>query len=178
MTRAGSSRVCLARPTIQDCEEFLKCVRHSRSFHRPWVYPPSTAAGFARFLEGLNAARNEGFLVKLRETEEIAGVFVVSEIMRGVMQSAYLGFYAVSPHGGLGYMGDGLRLLLRYVFRELRLHRLEASIQPENLRSLKLVRRYGFRHEGFSPRYLKIGGKWRDHERWAILAEDWRASRG
>ena len=74
-------------------------------------------------------------------------------------------------------MQSGLRLVLRYAFRELRLHRVEASIQPDNPRSVSLVSRCGFRKEGYSPRYLKIGGKWQDHERWAILVDDWRSAR-
>ena len=73
-------------------------------------------------------------------------------------------------------MAEGLALLLRHAFRELKLHRLEANIQPGNLASIELARRCGFRLEGFSPRYLKVGGRWRDHERWAITREEWRES--
>jgi len=64
--------------------------------------------------------------------------------------------------------------MLRHVFVTMKLHRLEANIQPRNAASIAVVKRAGFSLEGYSRRYLKIGGRWRDHERWAILAEDWR----
>jgi ribosomal-protein-alanine N-acetyltransferase len=53
------------------------------------------------------------------------------------------------------------------------LHRLEANIQPGNLSSIGLVRSLGFKKEGFSEKYLQINGEWMDHERWAILVENW-----
>jgi len=112
-------------------------------------------------------------LVIRSDDEAIVGVYNLSQIARGFFQSAYLGYYAFAPTAGSGLMAEGLELVLRYAFRELKLHRLEANIQPGNERSKKLVERAGFRYEGFSPRYLKIGGRWRDHERWAITKEDW-----
>ena len=75
-------------------------------------------------------------------------------------------------------MREGMQLTLRFAFNELRLHRVEANIQPANKKSLALAKRSGFRREGFSPRYLKIGGRWRDHERWAILSDDPKSGKG
>jgi ribosomal-protein-alanine N-acetyltransferase len=170
--RAKASRVCLRPPRPDDCEEFLSLTRSSRETLRPWVYPPLDPAGFRRYLARLEEARNHGFLVCSRSDSAILGVINVNEIVRGVFQSAYLGFYLGSRFEGQGYMTEGLRLVLHTAFGPLRLHRLEANIQPENERSKALVRRCGFRREGFSRRYLKIGGRWCDHERWAILRED------
>ncbi|MBC8106827.1 MAG: GNAT family N-acetyltransferase [Anaerolineae bacterium] len=71
-------------------------------------------------------------------------------------------------------MTEAMELLLRHAFTKMKLHRLEANIQPDNSASIALVQRCGFRMEGRSPRYLKIAGRWRDHGRWAITIEDWR----
>jgi ribosomal-protein-alanine N-acetyltransferase len=108
---------------------------------------------------------------------ELAGVVNVSEIVRGAFCSAYLGYYAFVPNDGCGYMRAGLAKAIGLLFGKYRLHRLEANIQPENARSIALVRGLGFTCEGYSSRYLKIGGRWRDHERWALRSELWR-SRG
>src|SRR5262245_51861659 len=77
------------------------------------------------------------------------------------------------PHAGQGYMTEGMALALDVAFRKLELHRVEVNIQPTNARSLALAQRIGFTREGFSRRYVKIAGRWRDHVRYAILAEDW-----
>ncbi len=116
-------------------------------------------------------------LVCRLEDGAIVGVFNLSQIFRRAFQSAYLGFYAGAPYAGRGYMREGMQLLLRHVFQTLKLHRVEANAQPQNVRSIALIRRSGFHREGFSPRYLKVAGRWRDHQRWAITAEDWRRRR-
>jgi ribosomal-protein-alanine N-acetyltransferase len=95
----------------------------------------------------------------------------ISEIVRGCFQNAYLGYYAFEPLAGRGLMRAGLAKVIRHAFTKMKLHRLEANIQPGNKRSIRLVKALGFRREGISPRYLKVAGRWREHERWTILAD-------
>ncbi|MBX9901547.1 MAG: GNAT family N-acetyltransferase [Burkholderiaceae bacterium] len=94
----------------------------------------------------------------------------VTNTVLGAFRSAYLAYYVFAGHEGRGIMREGLTAVVRHAFKNMKLHRLEANIQPDNLRSIRLVQACGFSLEGYSPRYLKIGGRWRDHERWAILA--------
>ena len=115
-------------------------------------------------------------MVCRNEDHAIVGVVDASQVYMGPLRSAYLGYYSFAPFIGLGYMTEGLGLAVRYAFGSMGLHRLEANIQPGNEASIALARRCGFKLEGFSPRYLKIAGRWRDHERWAILAEYLRGS--
>ena len=166
--------VYLRHPVRGDLEEFLSLVSASRGLHRPWVYPPNNEQAFYAYVDRTSSDRFLGFFVCLLQTGAIVGVANLSEVVRGLFQSAYLGFYGHIDYSGRGLMREGLLLLLRHAFRKVKLHRIEANVQPENARSLALVRALGFRREGFSPKYLKIGGRWRDHERWALLAEDYK----
>lgn len=177
MRRGGASlsgpRVLLRPVEASDATEFIALMRKSRGLHRPWTYPPQTEAAFIEMVRRNADARREAFLICLREADAIIGALALSEIVRGNFGNAYLGYYLGAPYTGQGYMTEAIRLLLRHAFRSMGLHRIEANIQPENKDSIAVARRCGFRLEGYSPRYLKIGGRWRDHERWAIVAEDW-----
>ncbi len=170
--------VFLRNPSARDRDEFLERAHASRQLHRRWVFAPSDPDAFAAYLKRSRTAETEALLVCRQEDGAIVGVYNVSQIYYGHLRSAYLGYYAFTPFSGQGYMREGIRLTLRHAFGPLTLHRLEANIQPENEPSLALVEGAGFRLEGYSPRYLKIGGRWRDHERWAILAEDLHPLRG
>ena len=167
------SRVTIARPGRADQADFLALTRGSRGHHRPWAHPPQDAAGFRELLHRDAREDTEALLVRRVEDGALVGVFVLSQIFRKGFQSAGLGYYGSAEHAGHGYMSEGLALVLDHAFGPLGLHRVEANIQPGNEPSLALARRAGFRKEGFSPRFLKIGGRWRDHERWAILSEEW-----
>lgn len=168
--------VYLRAPQPSDALRFCELMLESRKLHANWVQPPLSAVEFAGYLKRNRAADFAGMLLCRHEDDDIVGVFNLSQIVHGALMSAYLGYYVAALHAHNGYMRAGLQLALRHAFRDLKLHRLEANIQPRNVASRSLVQQAGFRLEGFSPRYLKIGGRWRDHERWAILAEEWHPS--
>jgi ribosomal-protein-alanine N-acetyltransferase len=167
--------VFLRAPLPADRDEFVSLMVASRSFHRPWATAPTDPERFAAYLTDAGRPDFEAMLVCRRSDEAILGFFNLSQIVRRSLQSAYLGYAVGRPFAGQGYMREAIQLVLRHAFVDLRLHRIEANIQPANEASIALARGAGFRREGFSPRYLKIAGRWRDHERWAILADDWRA---
>jgi [ribosomal protein S5]-alanine N-acetyltransferase len=167
------ARVALRVLERGDREPFLALARESRELHRPWTYPPERSDQF----DDLYArSRRDDFACLLacpvEEPRAIVGVFTISQIVRGAFQSAYLGYYANQHHAGRGLMREAMEQVLDHAFGPLALHRLEANIQPGNQPSIALARGAGFRLEGFSPRYLLIGGQWRDHERFAITADE------
>jgi ribosomal-protein-alanine N-acetyltransferase len=172
-------RTFIRRGRERDAEEFVQLMRDSRQLHQPWSYPPTEPHEFVALVERARADDFELFLLCSRDDGRVLGFFNLSQIFRGPFMNAYLGYAVGQPYGGSGFMTEGIALVLRHAFGPLGLHRLEANIQPGNARSIALAKRAGFRLEGFSPRYLKIDGRWRDHERWAILAEEYnRAVRG
>ena len=164
-----SSRVTLRRITGDDQDEFIERVRASADLHKPRMSLPATPEAFREFLGRFDEGHTaEGLLVCLRDTGAIAGNVNINSIIRGRFQNGSLGYAAFTPYAGRGYMTEGLGLVLRHAFVELRLHRLEAQIAPDNHASIKLIERHDFRYEGYSPDVLFIGGEWRGHGRWAL----------
>ena len=156
---------------------FLEATQRSVELHGDYARPPTTLEQYREFVKRCRGASHIGHLV-CTEDGSLAGVINLNEIVRGSFRSAYLGYYAFAPHDRRGYMRAGLLAVLRRAFGRHRLHRVEANIQPDNARSIALVHGLGFRREGYSPRYLKIAGRWRDHERWALTVEDFRQRSG
>ena len=178
-TRAASLKpeIRLEAPSVRHAEELIAAVRRSRRLHGGWVTnAPATRDQYRAFLRYSRTQSRISRFVRI-DDEDLAGVVNISEIVLGSFRSAYLSYYAFEPHQRRGYMRAGVSAMIKLAFHERRLHRLEANIQPENAPSIALVRSLGFELEGYSPRYLKIAGRWRDHERWAIRSESWRAKR-
>jgi ribosomal-protein-alanine N-acetyltransferase len=164
--------VSLRAPTPADEEAFLAAVRRSRELHGPWIQAPSTPDAYRDHCDRIAREEAAGFLI-VEEGGGVAGYATIGNIVRARFQSAYLGFAAFEPYAGRGHMRAGLRLVVDEAFGPLGLHRLEANVQPGNERSAEMIKRLGFRLEGHSPRFLRIDGEWRDHDRWAITEEEW-----
>jgi ribosomal-protein-alanine N-acetyltransferase len=167
------SPVTTSAPTAADCDEFIAAAQASQDAILPWVDPPGSRERFAAYLD--RSARDDFacFLVRHSECGGLIGFVNINNIVRGGFQSGYLGYAGFVTHRGQGLMSAGVAAVVSTAFADLGLHRLEANIQPANARSIALVRRLGFRREGLSPHYLMVDGQWRDHERWAVVADEW-----
>ena len=164
-------RTWLDEPRIEHTREFIKAMRDSRGLHHPWLSAPCDPEAWRRYLDRLQRPNEAGFLVRLAGDNALCGVVNLNVITYEALCSAYLSYYAVEKYAQKGYMKEGLQLVIDHAFNQIGLHRLEANIQPGNERSIRLVESLGFECEGYSPKYLKINGRWRDHERWALRSD-------
>ena len=165
------SRVSIARGALTDRADLIRANQDSRAHHLPWAEPFTDDAGFDVWFARSLTGPNVGLVAREIASARVVGIVNISNIVLGAFRSAYLGYYGMAWCAGRGLMTEAVGLAVRYAFDTLGLHRVEANIQPGNAPSIALVRRLGFTKEGFSPRYLRIGGDWRDHERWARLAD-------
>jgi ribosomal-protein-alanine N-acetyltransferase len=172
--RSRSQRVYLRHPEASDFDEMLLRYRASHELFKGVASAKYDRPTFERLLESADTDTGKTFLICVVGTGAIAGQLSLSQIFYRGFQNAYLGYHLFSGFTGHGYMTEAVSMVLRYAFDRLKLHRIEANVQPTNLASIAVLKRNGFIKEGFSRRYLKINGRWRDHERWAIIAEDWR----
>jgi [ribosomal protein S5]-alanine N-acetyltransferase len=103
----------------------------------------------------------------------LIGEVNLNNINRGPLQCGTIGYWIARQHAGKGYVPEGVVVLLRFAFEELRLHRLEICIVPRNTPSRRVVEKLQIRDEGTATRYLEIDGVWEDHVRFGITAEEW-----
>ncbi len=177
--RGLARRVSIRPPCAADERELSRLREASWDFLAPWESaPPPAPFGeewFATYIESAARDDTERLLICRADDGAIVGGANISAIVRGAFHCGFLGYWIGGPFARQGLMSEALPLVLDHAFGALSLHRVEANVRPENTASIALVRRSGFRREGFSPKYLRISGEWRDHERWALLAEEWRA---
>jgi ribosomal-protein-alanine N-acetyltransferase len=135
-----------------------------------------TRAEFSKVLKRLRAVRSKDqfhhFGVFLSSTGELIGTVSAMDVLRGLSQSAYLGYSLFNRHWGRGYGKEAVRAMIDIAFRDLKLHRLEAGIEPRNRRSILLARALKLRKEGLKRRAVFLKGKWVDLVMYSITSEE------
>ncbi len=157
-----------------DFEEMLELFKSSLEFYKGLINPPLDLESFKVYVERNLEEANECFVICQNIDNKIVGAINLTQIFRKLFQNCYLGYSLGVNFTGKGFMSEAVNLALKHAFENLKLHRVEANVQPHNLSSIKVLQRSGFSKEGFSRKYLKIDGVWCDHERWAIISEDWK----
>ena len=154
--------VPIVQPTVKlrplhanDENTFMQGLRSSRELLKPWMQVPLRRKAFQQYVQEMNTADDRAWAVIRNDTRELAGVVELRNIFHGDFKNAYLIYYAFQPHLGQGLMRQAVEQAIGIAFKRLKLHRLEANIQPDNLASVALVRACGFSKEGFSPRFFK-----------------------
>jgi ribosomal-protein-alanine N-acetyltransferase len=178
--RLERSRVYLRFPVQRDWRNWAALRAESRDFLAPWeptwAYDALTRGAFRRRLKMYKSEMRQGvtysFLIFRRVDDVLLGGITLSNLRRGVAQSATLGYWIGSPHGNQGYMTDSLAAILEFAFSRIGLHRVEAACLPANEASRRLLLRSGFREEGYAREYLRISGRWQDHQLFAILRDN------
>ncbi len=175
-----SGRILLRPPQRADYGQWAALRRQSRDFLQPWeplwAEDELEPAAFRRRLRACAretaAGRGWPLFIFGAESGELLGGVTLSNIRRGVAQTATLGYWIGAPYARQGYMSEAVRALVRHAFGPLGLHRVEAACVPENTASRRLLEGCGFIREGKARAYLRINGRWRDHLLYAILRDD------
>jgi ribosomal-protein-alanine N-acetyltransferase len=102
----------------------------------------------------------------------VVGQLSLSDISAGALRSASIGYWVSQHIAGHGVTPTAVALAIDYAFSELRLHRIEICIRPENTASLRVVQKLGLRYEGRRERYIHIDGQWCDHDSFALTADE------
>jgi ribosomal-protein-alanine N-acetyltransferase len=182
--RLAGERVLLRSPERGDYEDWASLRGRSRDFLAPWepswpvdaLSRASFRARIARYAEDWRTDQAYNLFIFTHDERLVGGVGL-SNLRRGVSETASLGYWIGEPFSRQGYMTAALPLVLSFAFDRLRLHRVEAACLPNNAPSRALLVRAGFRQEGYARQYLCIEGRWQDHLLFAVLREDWEGRR-
>ncbi|MEZ5995073.1 MAG: GNAT family protein [Hyphomonadaceae bacterium] len=175
--RIDGDGVYLRAPEPRDYQEWADLRDASRNFLTPWeptwAQDETSRASYRyklrRYTEDARDDKAHALFVFREGDDALVGGVTLSNIRRGVAQTASLGYWAGQEHAGNGYTTSAVRAVLRYAFEDLDLHRVEAACQPDNIASRRVLEKAGFTEEGRASAYLKINGDWRDHILFGIV---------
>ena len=175
-----NERIVLRIPKVEDYDAWADLRAKSRNELTPyeprWARDELSYASFKHRLRHYATDRkNEqgyAFFIFDKKSDQLVGGVTLSNIRRGAIQSASLGYWTGTPFQRQGYMFSALRRLRSFVFHDLALNRLEAACLPSNQASMDLLRKCGFQEEGLARSYYRIAGEWQDHVLFALIAAD------
>lgn len=175
--RIDGEGVYLRAPELRDYQEWADVREASRNFLTPWEptwAQDETSRGsyrykLRRYTEDARDDKAHALFVFREDDDALVGGVTLSNIRRGVAQTASLGYWAGQMFAGNGYTTAAVRAVVRFAFEELDLHRVEAACQPDNMASRRVLEKAGFTQEGIARAYLKINGQWRDHLLFGIV---------
>jgi ribosomal-protein-alanine N-acetyltransferase len=156
---------------LNDEVEYLANYKKNRADLKPWVHVPKNSTEFREYAMEMRTKENKAFVVHDKNTKKMIGLVELRDIYMFDFKNSYIIYLGFHPHLRKGLMSQAVKLVIQLAFKKLKLHRLEANIQPTNLASIALAKSCGFKREGYSPKFIKKNGIWKDHERWAILNE-------
>ncbi|WP_322923592.1 GNAT family N-acetyltransferase [Paenibacillus campi] len=160
-----------------DAEQVLALENHNRDFFQHFTGARAesfyTLAGQRELAQSRmeRAAQDHGywFVIIQRETEQIIGLMMLSEVVRDNLQSCWIGYFLDQQHNGKGLMTEAVKLVVQYAFEQLHFHRLEAGVMPHNIGSIRVLEKAGFEREGLARKNVRINGVWQDHVTMAIV---------
>lgn len=173
--RQGSAGVMIRLLDASDEDEFIELAQRSLVFHQRWIVAPKTADAFKRYFEHFDTTADACFVVCKEAGGSIVGFVSLNQVVREPYHCGKLGYGVFVPYVRCGYLRAGVEAVVQHAFADLSLHRLEADIQPHNIPSSNLIGGLGFQFEGISKGYIKINGRFVDHDRWAVTSEMWSA---
>ncbi|MFT3729666.1 MAG: GNAT family protein [Terricaulis sp.] len=177
LRRVDGEGVYLRQPEARDYQEWAEVREASRAFLTPWE--PTWAADetsrgsyrykLRRYIEDARDDRAYALFVFREADDALVGGITLSNVRRGVAQTASMGYWAGERYAGNGYTTAAVRACVHYAFDDLDLHRVEAACQPDNIASRRVLEKCGFTQEGAARAYLRIDGGWRDHLLFGII---------
>jgi|APCry1669189733_1035249.scaffolds.fasta_scaffold01770_6 ribosomal-protein-alanine N-acetyltransferase len=165
----SSSVIYLEKIQLKHEKEYLRAVKKSITSLEPWIEVIKTRKAFLQLISAISKPEDKAYLIRRSSDDALIGTIEIRDIFMGHFKCGYLIYYAFDGFRGQGYMKEALSLTITKAFKKFKLHRLEANIQPSNKASIGLAKAAGLLYEGYSPKFLKINGDWRDHERWALI---------
>lgn len=180
------ARVKLRTLHDSDYDEWIEVRARCRDWLVPWEPRPAGAppasedrASFSARCAARERERQigSGYGFGIFVGGRLVGEVTLSSIQRGPFQNAFIGYWVDRDQAGQGLAPEATVVVLRFAFEELSLHRVEIAIVPRNRASRRVVEKLDLREESTALRYLEIDGRWEDHVRYAITAEEWSERR-